>query len=128
MSKSSNIQEYVRLSKEIAKREKALKAFYTKRSDLALKPFKTMGIYTNASYILSGLLKNPTQVYWYSRHLLQVKGSGMYFSDDTMACHTAKIFKHFKDIKFLVKVKSGGDASAFELNPALKDLCVKEEE
>jgi len=103
MTSKIRTQLYIKLSKEISKQEKVLDALYTERYNLALEPFKTMGISSNATYILSGILKDPDQVFYSSYDLCFVKGDGMYFSDETKTKHAPRIFKHLKEIKFLVK-------------------------
>lgn len=120
LSIRSRAQEFLRLHEQEKKAEVVLNRIQEELDVLYLEPFKTLGIHCNASYILSGLLKEPDSIFLSSTGLLRVKGTGMYFSNDTMANHIGRIFKHFKETGLLVKAKKG-----FKLNPALKGL-VKE--
>lgn len=91
---------------------------------LLFEPFTTVGIYMNATYILKAMKKNPELTYL-SAYSLFNKGSGMYFSEQSMRSHLPKIFRHFKNIKLLVKVRNKNE---YVLNPYFKKLLEEYEQ
>lgn len=114
----SRAQRAQSLYKAAQTMEKQLDVLNHDMHSLYLQPFKTWGVFSNASYVLSGVLKNPDAVFKRAGDLHSVKGDCLMFSAESMARHVGRIFKHFKEVGFLVKVRSGG----YKLNPLLKGL------
>jgi hypothetical protein len=104
MRASERIIRYFEQKKVVDQREKELDTLRTSMQNILFYPFTTYGIYTNARYIFGTMIENPDKEYYISRQLFG-KGPGMYFSESTMGKHLPKIFKHFKEIKILVKRK-----------------------
>ena len=123
LTKAQRAQSYISLYKAAQTLEKKLEVLNQRMHGLYLQPFKTWALFSNASYILSGVLKNPDTVFKTSWNLRGVKGDCLMFSDESMDRHIGRIFKHLKDVGVLVKVRSGG----YRLNPLLKGL-VKEKD
>jgi len=113
----NNIKEYFRLKKQIERQEKKLSIIRNQQDDIFLEPFKTRGIFTNASYILQGMFEDKEIKYTSASSLFRKGSGGMYWSDETMRRHLPKIFKHFKEVGILVKNKKG----YWELHPQIKE-------
>jgi DNA-binding response OmpR family regulator len=123
LSKSQRAQSYISIYEAAQTMEKQLDVLHQDMDSIYMEPFKTWASSSNAQHIMSGVLKNPDVVFKTSRALQGVKGDCLMWSEETMTKHIGKIFKHFKEVGFLVKVRSGG----YRLNPLLKDLKKKKE-